>query len=215
MTPITKWAGPLCRAAATLVVTSELVRLLVGLTALPQSAPTLAHTLIYGLALGGISALLLALTALYQRQQPTLGLVGLVGYLTAGLGTILVAGDWWFEAFAVPTIAAAAPQVLASAPGGSLLAGATITAGLFAAGWTLFAAAALYSGAFSRPACILLTVGGACGVFALSTPYQIPLAVAVGWIGYTLMPARHQPPDAATAGSASAVAERQPSPQHQ
>jgi hypothetical protein len=25
-----------------------------------------------------------------------------------------------------------------------------------------------------------------CGLLALSSPYQVPLAIAVGWIGYTL-----------------------------
>jgi hypothetical protein len=207
MTPITKWAGGLCLTAAALVVTSELLRLVLGLIAGPASATTLAHTLTYGLALGGMCALLFALTALYQRQQRALGVLGLVGYLTAAMGTVLVAGDWWFEAFAVPTIGVAAPQVLALPPGASMFAGATITAGLFAGGWVIFGIAALYSGAFSRPASVLLVVGGACGIFALSTPYQVPLAVAVGWIGSTLLPStreplpsRHEPPIAATRG---------------
>ena len=29
-------------------------------------------------------------------------------------------------------------------------------------------------------------IGGAVGVLALNTPYQIPLAIAIGWIGYSL-----------------------------
>ena len=193
MTPITKWAGPLCLAAAALVVTSELLRLLRGLTSRPGSETTLAHMLTYGLALGGMCALLLALTVLYFRDQRALSVLGLVGYLIAGIGTVLVAGDWWFEAFAVPTIGVVAPQVLTLPPGGSVLAGAIITAGLFAVGWITFGVAAFRSGAHSRPACVLLTVGGTCGVLALSTPYQVPLAVAVGWIGYTLMPSRRAP----------------------
>jgi hypothetical protein len=200
MTPITKWAGPLCLTAAALVISSELLRLAIGLTSGAASATNVAHTLSYGLAFVAMFALLLALTALYLRGERALGTLGLVAYLTAALGIVLVAGDWWFEAFAVPTIGAAAPQVLALPPGGSLLVGAMITAGLFTAGWIMFAVAAIRGGAFSTPACVLLLVGGVCGVFALSTPYQLPLAVAVGWIGYTLIRSRHQAPVGHTGG---------------
>jgi hypothetical protein len=201
-----KWAGALCLTAAALIVSSELLRLAVGLAAGPDSATSLTHTLTYGLALAGMYALLLALTALYVGHQRALGMLGLVGYLTAALGTVLVAGDWWFEAFAVPMIAAQAPDVLNLPPGGSILAGAIITAGLFAAGWIMFGVAAFRSEAFSRPSAALLVLGGACGVLALSTPYQVPLAVAVGWIGCTLMRASDHPlPVAQAAGSASTV----------
>jgi hypothetical protein len=187
MTQITKWAGTLCLTAAALIVSSELLRLAVGLMSGPDSAATLTHSLTYGLALAGMYALLLALTVVYFGHQRALGVLGLVGYLTAAAGTVLVAGDWWFEAFAVPMIGAHAPEVLKLPPGGSVLAGALITVGLFATGWIAFGVAAFRSGAFSRPAAALLVVGGICGVLALSTPYQIPLALAVGWIGHTLM----------------------------
>jgi hypothetical protein len=214
MTPMTRWAAPLCLTAAALVVTSELLRLLIGLMSGPGPATTVAHTLTYGLALSGMYALLLALTAAYLRGHRAMGVLGLVGYLTAAMGIVLVAGDWWFEAFAVPTIGRLAPEVLISAPGGSILAGAIITAGLFAAGWIVFGVAALRSGAFSRPVCVLLMAGGACGTFALSAPYQIPLAVAVGCLGYTLMRYGHEPPVAQAQGPVPTVVSRPPSPQH-
>jgi hypothetical protein len=206
MTPITKRAGGLCLTAAALIVSSELLRLAVGLAAGPDSATSLTHTLTYGLALAGMYALLLALTALYVDHQRALGVLALAGYLTAALGTVLVAGDWWFEAFAVPMIGAQAPDVLNVPPGGSILAGAIITAGLFATGWIMFGVAVFRSGTFSRPSAALLVLGGACGILALSTPYQVPLAVAVGWIGFTLMRASdHALPIAQAAASPSTV----------
>jgi hypothetical protein len=173
-------------AAAALIVSSQFLRLIDGLLGGPDSATIPVHTLTCGLALAGMYVLLLALTAVYAGQHGALRRLGLAGYLVAALGTLLVAGDWWFEAFAVPMIGAHAPDVLTLPPGGSLLAGAVITSTLFAIGWILFGVAALRSGAFSRPAAVLLIVGGAFGFLALSTPYQVPLAVAVGWIGYTL-----------------------------
>jgi hypothetical protein len=186
MTPIATRAGHLCVAAAALIVSSEFLRLLVGVLGGPDSATTRAHTLTYGLALAGMYVLLLALTAVYAGHHRALGRLGLAGYLVAALGTLLVAGDWWFEAFAVPMIGAHAPDVLKLPPGGSVIVGAVITSSLFAAGWILFGVAAFRSGAFSRPTGVLLVMGGACGFLVLSTPYQIPLAVAVGWVGYTL-----------------------------
>src|SRR3954451_3087927 len=166
-TQITRWAGALCLTAAALIVSSELLRLTVGLAWGPDSAATLAHTLTYALALAGVYVLLLALTAVYIGHQRALGVLGLVGYLTAAAGTVLVAGDWWFETFAVPMIGAHAPDVLNLPPGASVLVGALITVGLSAAGGVAFGVAASRSGAFSRPAGALLMVGGACGVLAL------------------------------------------------
>lgn len=187
MTPIVKRASTLCLAAAALIVSSEILRLAVGLAWGSASSTTLAHSLTYGLALAGMDVLLLALTAVYVGNHQVLGTLGLVGYLTASLGTVLVAGDWWFEAFAVPMIGSKAPQILTLPASGSILAGAMITVALFGLGWILFGVAALRGEAFSRSAAVLLIVGGVCGIpLALSTPYQVPLAVAVGWLGHKL-----------------------------
>lgn len=153
----------------------------------------MTHTLSYAFALLGMCVLLLALTALYTRESSALGRLGLIGYLTAFLGTLLVAGDWWFEAFVVPAIAAEAPEVLAQSPSGSALVGVVATIGLYTIGWVLFGVAALRAGVFARPAVVLMIVGGLAGVLALSTPYQIPLAVAAGWIGIRLKPAPRGP----------------------
>src|SRR3954451_16928385 len=150
-TQITRWAGALCLTAAALIVSSELLRLTVGLAWGPDSAATLAHTLTYALALAGVYVLLLALTAVYIGHQRALGVLGLVGYLTAAAGTVLVAGDWWFEAFAVPMIGSQAPEILKLPAGGSVLVGAMVTSALFAAGWIAFGVAAFRSGAFFRP----------------------------------------------------------------
>jgi hypothetical protein len=209
--PFSRSAGILCLTAAAVVVSSELLRLAVGLTA-GDSAATVTHTLTYGLALVGMCALLLALSAVYAGHQQALGRLGLIGYVAATMGTVLVAGDWWFEAFVVPMIGAQAPEVLNLPPGGSVLVGALITAGLFAAGWITFGVAVLRSGALSRTAGVLLVVGGVCGILALSTPYQIPLAVAVAWMGFSLRRASHQElPVPRIAGSASAAAGGLPS----
>ena len=140
-----------------------------------------------------MAALLLALTGLYTRESAGLGRLGLIGYATAFLGTLMVAGDWWFEAFAIPKIATEAPEVLQMPPSGSALAGVIATVGLYTVGWTLVALAALRARVFPRAAGLLLLVGGLAGPLALLTPYQIPLAIAIAWIGLTLQPESRRP----------------------
>ena len=188
LSPISRRAGMLSLTAAVLIVLSQVMRLGVGRLLGPDWATTPAYTLTYTLALLGMGTLLLALTAIYTRESAALGRLGLIGYVTAFLGTLMVAGDWWFEAFAIPTIATEAPEVLDLPPSGSVLVGAIATVGLYTVGWTLFGLAALRARAFPRAAALLLLVGGLAGPLALSTPYQIPLAIAIGWIGLTLRP---------------------------
>ena len=188
LSPLSRRAGVLSLTAAILIVLSEIMRLALSRLLGPDWATTAAYTVTYSLALLGMAGLLLALTAIYTREHAALGKFGLIGYLTAFLGTMMVAGDWWFEAFAIPNLATKAPEVLDLPPSGSVLVGAIVTVALYTVGWTLFGIAALRARAFPRAAALLLLAGGLAGPLALSTPYQIPLAIAIGWIGLTLEP---------------------------
>ena len=188
LSPLSRRAGVLSLTAAILIVLSEIMRLALSRLLGPDWATTPAYTLTYSVALLGMGSLLLAVTAIYTRESAALGKVGLIGYLTAFLGTMMVAGDWWFEAFAIPKLATQAPEVLDLPPSGSVLVGAIVTVGLYTVGWTLFGFAALRARAFPRAAALLLLAGGLAGPLALSTPYQIPLAIAIGWIGLPLQP---------------------------
>jgi len=188
LSPISRRAGLLCVTAAVLIVLSQIMRLALSRLLGPDWATTPAYTLTYSLALLGMGSLLLAVTAIYTRESAALGRLGLIGYVIAFLGTLLVAGDWWFEAFAIPMIATEAPEFLELPPSGSVLAGVITTVGLYTVGWTLFGIAALRAHAFPLAAALLVIAGGLAGPLALSTPYQIPLAIAIGWIGLTLQP---------------------------
>ena len=119
-----------------------------------------AYTLTYTVALLGMGALLLPLTASYTFESTTLGRLGLIGYVSAFLGTVMVAGDWWFEAYAMPRIAANAPQTLDLRPSGSVLVGAIVMVVPYTGGWIMFSLAALRAHAFSRAAGLLMLAGG-------------------------------------------------------
>jgi hypothetical protein len=189
-----RWVGPVSMMAAVLIIVSQGLHLTLGLAMGAQPADNVLHSVKYVLALLAMFTLLLALTGLYLRQAEAGGRLGLIGYLVASLGTVLVAGDWWFESFIVPQIAAVAPQVMTGAITGSMIVGGAATFGLFALGWTVFGIATFRANVYPRPAAALLTISGVVGILALSTPYQVPLAIAVGWIGYSLT--RSQPAEA-------------------
>jgi hypothetical protein len=195
--PITRWAGRISLAAAALILTSQLLNLALYLTLGDDPATaTVTQTLKYALALLAQYVLLLALTGLYARQATAVGTLGLVDYLVAFLGTLLVAGDWWYEAFVGPGIALHAPQLVDMPYDASLVAGAVATNGLFSLGWILFGIATLRGRLLPAGPAILMIIGGAVGALVLWTPYQIPLAIAVGWMGYRLSAASHDQHDA-------------------
>jgi hypothetical protein len=179
-------AGLASIAATGLILISQVSQLLLPLT-MPESFWIATQSLRMGLALLAMFALLLALTGLYARQVPESGKLGLVGYLVAFLGTMLVAGDWWYDAFIGPALRERAPEILTTAPGGSILIGAALTGLTFAAGWVTFGLASFRAGVFPRRAAVLMAVAGVAGVLTLISPFQIPLALAVGWMGLWLV----------------------------
>ncbi len=184
---IGRWVGPVSLLAASMIIVSQGLHLALGLAMGAQPADNVLHSVKYAFALVATIALLFALTGLYLRQADAAGKLGLVGFVLAFIGTVLVAGDWWFESFIAPQIAAVAPQVMTGAITGSMAVGAVATFVLFALGWTIFGIATFRANVYPRPAAVLLIIGGVVGVLALSTPYQVPLAIAIGWIGYSLM----------------------------
>ena len=154
---------------------------------MPESFWIATQSLRMGLALVAMFALLVALTGLYARQASATGKLGLVGYLTASLGTLLVAGNWWYEAFIGPVLRQQAPELLSTGISGSILIGAALTGVIFAAGWVMFAVATFRAGIAPRGAAILMILAGFVGILAQISPFQIPLALAVGWMGLWLV----------------------------
>jgi hypothetical protein len=179
-------AGLASITAAVLVILNQLSQILLALT-VSESFWDATHAYRRGLALAAMYVLLLALTALYWVEAHVVGRLGLVGYLIAFLGTLLVAGDWWYETFVVPELMDRVPALLDEPPSGPILVGAFVTVAAFAVGWLIFGFASYRAGIFPRGASILVMIGGIAGVVALIDGSQIPLAVAIGWIGLSLV----------------------------
>jgi hypothetical protein len=181
--PLARVAGPIALGAGALLLVQQLVMV----TFLDRSRieATMAHPLFIPLAAAYFVAfcgLLVALVAAYSWEADEAGMFGVLGFLTAVVGTMFLAGDLWFEAFAVPWLGDVAPAALHAA-GGTLVIGAFTSYVLFAVGWLLFGLASIRARVFPVPISIAIVVGGIIGFQAALPPFAIPLAVAMGWLG--------------------------------
>jgi hypothetical protein len=131
--------------------------------------------------------LLIALVALYGRQAERAGLFGAVAFCIALTGTVALAGDMWFDAFAVPWIVPQAPQVFDVQRDGLLLAGWWVSVVLFSLGWIMFGLASFRSQAFPRALSIAVAIGGLIGFKAATAPWGVALGLAVAAVGVWLI----------------------------
>ena len=174
-------AGLAALSSGVLSVIGDLLSLLVDLEN-PVSATTSSYTIVYFLYLLSTALVLLGLVGLYTSQSRAVGILGLVGFLVAFLGTVMLVGGLWFELFVTPNLAAQAP-VLVEADLGSL--GFTLTFFLGAVGWVLFGVATLRANVYPRWAAVLLIVGGV--IFFLPVPLRgIIFSVSVAYLGFML-----------------------------
>jgi hypothetical protein len=120
-------------------------------------ATTTPYALVFLLYLLGAGLLLLSLVGLYASQSEAAGVLGLVGFLAAFLGTALLVGMLWFELFITPSLATRAPGLAEAELG---LAGFILVFLLGVVGWLLFGVATLRARAYPRWAAVLLMVGG-------------------------------------------------------
>jgi hypothetical protein len=179
-------AGLASITASGLILLYQLSQIIFVLT-VSESFFHATQSLRFGLALVAMYVLLLALTGGYWVEANVVGGLGLAGYLIAFLGTLLVAGDWWYETFIGPILRDRVPQLLEEAQPGLVLFGAFVTSAAFAVGWLIFGLSSYRAGIFPRGASILLMLGGVAGAVPLLVGSQIPLALAVGWIGLSLI----------------------------
>ncbi len=170
--------------AGILFTAGQVAVVLAGLRGDPSAVTTTAlYRWSCVLLLAGFTGLIVAAFALHGGRAGRGGLLGTIGLLGAVTGTVLMAGDWWFETFAVPFYAEVAPQVLDIRGAGWLAAGGITSYLTFALGWALFGLACLRAGAVSRPAGVAMIVGGLVGYGAVLPPYGAVLGVAVAWAG--------------------------------
>jgi hypothetical protein len=207
---VARLAGPLALAAGALFTVTQLV-LFALVASVDRSNPHwlevyLANpaALVNSVAqFVAFCLLALALLAAYGCQARRAGTLGVISVGVALVGTICIAGDAWFEAFAVPWLVDIAPEVYIKGPSGMLPIGAGVSFVLFAIGWVLFGIASLHARIFPSAISIAIVVGGIAGFQALATPpLGAILGLAMAWLGVWMM----WTPAGRTIGEPSAVA---------
>ena len=148
--------------------------------------------------LGLIAAVLvpLCLVGLYARQVEKVGILGLLGFLLASIGSILFASLQFEETIAWPVFAVHAPVLLdVQGPLISNQAFSTIyliMGLLYIVGFILFGIATMRAGVLTRWGALLLIISAplfGAGLFVpvfVRTIGAVLYAVGFAWLGYTL-----------------------------
>ena len=184
--PLARVAGPLALAAGALLTIVQFV--LFAILDRIDRAGAMAHPLFVPSAIAHFLAycfLLLALVAVYEWQARCAGVLGTIGFVAALIGTLFMAGDMWFEAFATPWLGEVAFDVLAKA-GGILKVGAASTFLLFSIGWVLFGITSLRARVFPTAISAAILVGGAILPWR-SAPYGVLLGLAFVGLGVWML----------------------------
>jgi hypothetical protein len=192
--------SPLSRFAATIAVVAGVLvvvtRLVVALTVPAESGLLAAYVLTATHAINSVASVLayallvLALVAAYDREARPAGTLGVVALAAAIVGTVFMAGDWWYEAFAVPRIAEVAPEVIETFVGGRLLIGGLLSFALFGLGWVPFGIASLRARVFPAAISFAILVGGLLSGVPIGIAYLgggVILGLAVVWLGAWMM----------------------------
>lgn len=187
---LVRWSGLATVVGAALLIVLDLAEfILIG--GQPESAVAANSALVivratYMLAITLIS---LGLVGLYAIQTEQAGTLGLIAFLVAYFGIVMIAGAQWGAAFLGPWLAEVAPDILDTEPSAFFIAGLVLSFLLFALGWLLFGLASLRARVLPRGASILMMVGAVLffAMLFLELPGStVVFGVALAWMGYVL-----------------------------
>jgi hypothetical protein len=190
---LSRIAPPVALAAgALLVITAIVTRLTIPSDAAALGEAVLAptHAINSAAVIAAFALLSVALVAIFEWEAHAAGWLGVLGLCTAIVGTVVMAGDWWYEAFAVPWIAEDAPALVEAGVGARVLVGGLISFALFGIGWILFGAASLRAGVFPAGISIGIIAGGLVSALPIAGAYlygHIVLGMTVGSLGLWMM----------------------------
>lgn len=190
--PLSRIAAPIAIVAGALVIITRLVIILTVPAGdeLEAYVLTATHAINSVASIVAFALLLFALIAAYDREARTAGMLGVIAVGAAIIGTVFMAGDWWYEAFAVPRIAEVAPEVVDTFVGGRVLTGGLSSFALFGIGWLLFGVASLRARVFPAAISIAILAGGLLSGVPVGPAYLtggVVLGLAIVWLGAWMM----------------------------
>jgi hypothetical protein len=181
--PLTRLAGPMSLIAGVLIIVAQLMMLPFDPKDHVATSTDPVFQIAGGIYMAGFLALMLALVGAYGWGVHKAGRLGVIAFVTALVGTMMLGGDLWFETFAIPWIADQAPAALDTDPTMVLAIGAIASYLSFAIGWALFGIASLRARAFPKAISAAIVVSGLLGFQALLAPFGIPIALAITSLG--------------------------------
>lgn len=187
--PLSRIAPPVALTAGVLLVITPIVtKVTIPTEAAALGAAVLApaHTINTAAVIAGFALLVVALVAIFEWEAHAAGGLGVIGLCAAIVGTVVMAGDWWYEAFAVPWIAEDAPQLIESGVGTRVLIGGLVSFALFGIGWILFGVASLRAGVFPATISVGIVPGGLLSGLPISGAYlygHVLLGLTLLWLG--------------------------------
>jgi len=180
-TRFARTAGAVAIVAGALVLLNRIATFFMipdNLPELRQVVVTPAHAVYSISQVVAFALLAVALLVLYQVQAAGTGRLAGIGVTAAIIGTVFLAGDWWYEAFAVPWLADVAPVVFETGAGGRLLGGGLASFVLFALGWATFGAATVKAHVLPRS----LAVGTCLEASRPASRSRVPTSTATQFL---------------------------------
>ena len=194
LSPLSRYAAPLAIVAGALVIVTRLVIMLTmpaEIEPLTAYVLTTTHAVNSILSIVAFALLAVALVAVYELEAREAGVAGRHRRVAAAIvGTVFMAGDWWYEAFAVPRLAEVAPEAIETFVGGRLLAGGLLSFVLFGIGWLLFGIASQRAHVFPGSVSIAIVIGGLLSGVPIGLAYlsgMVILGIAFVGLGVSLM----------------------------
>jgi len=180
LSPLSRYAAPLAIGAGALVIVTRLVIMMTTpaeIEPLKAYVLTTTHALNSVISIAAFALLAVALVAVYELHAREAGGLGALGVAAAIVGTVFMAGDWWYEAFAVPRLAEVAPDAIDTFVGGRLLAGGLASFVLFGIGWLLFGIASLRAQVFPGAVSGAIAIGGLLSGIPIGLAYLSGMAI--------------------------------------
>jgi hypothetical protein len=187
--------GSAAMVGGVLILISAIIgSLALGAESISEQASTGAYAFVTLLYLLAVVLVLGGLVGLYARQSEEAGLLGVVGFLVAFLGTALMVGASWSQAFFTPGLAETGSGTIFLGQGlsGWIDLGYTLTYLLASLGWLVFGVATLLARVYPRPAAVLVIIGALISFIPLSYT-EVVLAAAIAWLGFDLLAGRGSP----------------------
>ena len=175
-------AGPVAIIAGALVVVTRVVIMVTtpaDIDALTVYVLSTTHAINGVASIVAFAMLVFALVASYDLQARAAGVLGVIGLGAAILGTVFMAGDWWYEAFAVPRLAEVAQEVMATFASSRLLLGGLTSFVLFGIGWVLYGIASVRARVFPAAVSWSILAGGLLSGVPIGLVY-LPGSVILG-----------------------------------